>query len=78
MAQQIFTPMNNVFVSQPQTPQPTKQPLSGRFTQQSANNQSENNEDPMEVLGKLKKLLDAGLIKQAEYNAKKTEILSRM
>lgn len=35
-------------------------------------------EDPMETLGKLKKLLDAGLIEQAEYDAKKTEILSRM
>ena len=35
-------------------------------------------EDPMEVLGKLKKLLDAGLIEQAEYDAKKAEILSRM
>ena len=32
----------------------------------------------MEVLGKLKKLLDAGLIEQAEYDAKKAEILSRM
>lgn len=35
-------------------------------------------EDPMEVLGKLKKLLDAGLIEQSEYDAKKTEILSRL
>lgn len=34
--------------------------------------------DPMEVLGKLKKMLDAGLIEQAEYDAKKAEILSRM
>ena len=34
--------------------------------------------DPVEVLGKLKKLLDAGLIEQAEYDAKKAEILSRM
>lgn len=35
-------------------------------------------EDPVEVLGKLKKLLDAGLIEQAEYDAKKAEVLSRM
>ena len=35
-------------------------------------------EDPMEVLGKLKKMLDAGFITQAEYDAKKNEILSRM
>lgn len=35
-------------------------------------------EDPIEVLSKLKKLLDAGLIEQAEYDAKKADILSRM
>jgi hypothetical protein len=34
--------------------------------------------DPMEVLGKLKKMLDAGLIEQSEYNSKKAEILSKM
>ena len=35
-------------------------------------------EDPVEVLTKLKKMLDAGLIEQSEYDAKKAEILSRM
>lgn len=35
-------------------------------------------QDPMEVLGKLKKMLDAGLIEQAEYDAKKAEVLSKM
>lgn len=35
-------------------------------------------EDPVEVLQKLKKMLDAGLIEQAEYDAKKAEILKRM
>ncbi len=35
-------------------------------------------EDPMETLTKLKKMLDAGLIEQSEYDAKKAEILSRM
>jgi membrane protease subunit (stomatin/prohibitin family) len=35
-------------------------------------------EDPMEILTKLKSMLDAGLIEQSEYDAKKTEILSRM
>jgi ribosomal protein S19 len=35
-------------------------------------------DDPMAVLGKLKKMLDAGLIVASEYEAKKTEILSRM
>lgn len=34
-------------------------------------------EDPIEVLGKLKQLLDAGLITEDDYNAK-TEVLSRM
>ncbi len=35
-------------------------------------------EDPMDVLAKLKKMLDAGLIEQTEYDAKKADILSRM
>jgi hypothetical protein len=35
-------------------------------------------DDPMQVLGKLKQLLDAGLISQGEYEAKKTEVLGRM
>ncbi len=35
-------------------------------------------DDPMEVLGKLKKLLDAGLIEQSEYDAKKKEVLARL
>ena len=35
-------------------------------------------EDPLEVLTKLKKMLDAGLIEQSEYDQKKQEILSRM
>lgn len=35
-------------------------------------------EDAMETLSKLKKMLDAGLINQEEYDNKKAEILSRM
>ena len=35
-------------------------------------------EDPMQVLGKLKQLLDAGLINQAEFDTKKAEVLSRL
>ena len=35
-------------------------------------------EDETETLAKLKKMLDAGLIEQAEYENKKAEILSRM
>lgn len=34
--------------------------------------------DPMESLSKMKQLLDAGLIKQEQYDAKVTEILSRL
>lgn len=78
MAQQMFAPMTNSF-AQPQQP-PIQSTPSGRFTQQSAAPAQTQaaTEDPMEVLGKLKKLLDAGLIEQAEYDAKKAEILSRM
>ena len=78
MAQQMFAPMNNGVVSQQQTPIQNTPP--GRFTQQKSgtNSANEAKEDPIEVLGKLKKLLDAGLIEQAEYDAKKAEILSRM
>jgi hypothetical protein len=35
-------------------------------------------DDPMAVLGKLKKMLDAGLIEASEFETKKAEILSRM
>lgn len=78
MAQQMFAPMTNPY-AQPQQP-PVQTAPSGRFTQQSAvSPQTQSTaEDPMEVLGKLKRLLDAGLIEQAEYDAKKAEILSRM
>lgn len=76
MAQQMFAPMSNSCSQQQQAP--IQQTPSGRFTQQGAEVQSGATEDPMEVLGKLKKLLDAGLIEQAEYDAKKAEVLSRM
>jgi membrane protease subunit (stomatin/prohibitin family) len=35
-------------------------------------------DDPVAKLGKLKQMLDAGLITQEEYDAKKTDILSQM
>lgn len=71
-----------VFASQQPT-KTTQTTRSGRFTQKTANSATQNetnngSEDPMEVLGKLKEMLDAGLIEQAEYDAKKAEILSRM
>ena len=80
IAQQVFAPAQNGFASQQPT-NPTQNTPSGRFTQKSATPtpaNTANAEDPMEVLGKLKKLLDTGLIEQAEYDAKKAEILSRM
>ena len=78
MAQQMFAPMNPGFSTQPQ--QPVQTPQSGRFTQKGAAQPQGQPaaEDPLEVLSKLKKLLDAGLIEQAEYDAKKADILSRM
>ncbi len=53
----------------------------GNVSQQTLNNNGNGNapaEDPLETLTKLKKMLDAGLIEQSEYDAKKAEILSRM
>ena len=38
----------------------------------------EQKEDPIEVLQKLKKLLDSEIISQTEFDSKKTEILSKM
>ena len=79
IAQQVFAPAQNGFAPQQPT-NPTQNAPSGRFTQKSAApaTPAGNAEDPMETLGKLKKLLDAGLIEPAEYDAKKAEILSRM
>lgn len=79
IAQQVFAPAQNGFAPQQPT-NPTQNAPSGRFTQKNSTSVTPtvNAEDPMETLGKLKKLLDAGLIEQAEYDAKKTEILSRM
>lgn len=75
IAQQVFTPAGNNFGQQP-----VQQAPSGRFSQSPEQAQPAQpvHEDPMEVLSKLKKLLDAGLIEQAEYDSKKAEILSRM
>lgn len=40
--------------------------------------QSTTSEDPMEKLAKLKKMLDAGLIEQADFDSKKAEILANI
>lgn len=77
MAQQMFAPMaqTNLQPQQPVAPAP-----SGRFTQKSAVQVSPEKavEDPIEVLTKLKKMLDDRLIEQDEYDAKKQEVLMRM
>jgi membrane protease subunit (stomatin/prohibitin family) len=63
MAQQMFTPMQQQAPAQPAVPQP---PASG------------NADDPVAALKKLKEMLDLGLIEQAEFDVKKTEIMGRM
>lgn len=80
MANQMFAPMNQQTPQQPAQPsQPTS---SGRFAPKGSGaaqpSPQSPTEDPMETLGKLKNLLGAGLIEQAEYDAKKAEVLSRM
>ncbi len=82
MANQMFAPVTASTQPQTNPNSPTAAP-SGRFTQQSAvpsatPTSSSAVEDPVETLGKLKKLLDAGFIEQSEYDAKKAEVLSRM
>lgn len=80
MANQMFAPMNQQAPQQPV--QPSHPTPSGRFAPKGSGTAQSNTqssaEDPMETLGKLKKMLDAGLIEQEEYDAKKAEVLSRM
>ena len=74
MASQMFSPM------QQSTPSTAPKP-SGRFNQKTveANPATGGSiDDPVSTLKKLKDMLDLGLIEQTEYDAKKTEILSRM
>lgn len=76
MANQMFEPMHRNQTSENVIP---KTPKSSRFApKNNAVNTENSNEDPVEVLGKLKKMLDAGLIEQVEYDTKKMEILKRM
>lgn len=67
MAQQMFAPMPQA--APPRTPPPAGQPPAAGAAAA---------EDPVATLKKLKEMLDLGLIEQAEFNAKKTEIMSRM
>jgi len=73
MAQQMFNPM------QQQQASPTPHQPSGRFNQKSTETASNGSkDDPVESLKKLKEMLDLGLIDQAEFDTKKTEIMNRM
>lgn len=77
MATQMFEPMN----SQPQQPQQTTQ--ADRFSSKGINNvpgsqAAEAKQDPFEALTTLKKMLDAGLIDQSEYNMNKEAIMKKM
>ena len=56
----------------------SKAPRSSLFAPAPAQAPAPQADDPMEALTKLKKLFDAGLIEQAEFDAKKAEILSRL
>lgn len=80
MANQMFSPMNQQTLQQ--TAQPSQPIPSGRFTPKGSGTPQSSIqgsvEDPMETLGKLKKMLDAGLLEQSEYDAKKAEVLGRM
>ena len=50
----------------------------GELAKQTLSGGSGKSADPVEALGQLKKMLDAGLIDQTDYDGKKAEILSRM
>lgn len=83
MANQMFAPMSQGTPQNAPQQQPQATPAPGsRFAPKGATAPQTTPqspvEDPIEVLGKLKKMLDAGLIEQAEYDSKKQEILSRM
>ena len=83
MANQMFAPMGQGMSQNTPQQQPQATPVPGsRFAPKGATAPQtapqSPAEDPIEVLGKLKKMLDAGLIEQAEYDSKKQEILSRM
>jgi membrane protease subunit (stomatin/prohibitin family) len=76
MTQQMFTPMTNGFSQHAEDS--VRNVTSERFMQEGTVSTQENKEDPIEILGKLKQMLDVGLIDQAEYDEKKAEVLSRM
>ncbi len=76
VAQQTFAPMTG---NQPQQQTPFQSAPSGRYTQQGATTSVQPQQtDDEEVLAKLKRMLDAGLITREQYDAKVNEVLNRM
>ena len=78
-----FAQMATTAFSNPQQQQQPLQPQvfggQGRFGTGGATQQQQAAQpDPMESLSKMKQLLDAGLIKQEQYDAKVAEIMSRL
>lgn len=77
-AQMATTAFSNPQIQQP--PQPQGFGGQGRFGTGGAPQQhpASAQPDPMESLSKMKQMLDAGLIKQEQYDAKVAEIMSRL
>lgn len=81
MAQQMFDPLSrNPQQNAPFNAAQQNAPFNAAVRSEAAVAESDKPaaEDPVEVLTKLKKMLDAGLITQQEYDAKKADILKRM
>ena len=77
MANQMFAPMNPHQSSQQSPPTSSGSSESNGAGETPSSSQGAT-ADPMETLTKLKKMLEAGLIEQSEFDAKKAEILRRM
>ena len=77
----VFAQMASTAFGNPQPHQPPQSQGFGgqsRFGTNPQPQQPESRPDPMESLSKLKQLLDAGLIKQEQYDAKVAEVMSRL
>jgi len=74
MAQQIFTPMNNM-TNQPN--QPFQSTSSGEFTQKGSEPQA-NQKTKVERFKELKELFDVGALTEAEYEQKRKEIIDEV
>lgn len=74
MANQMFNPLSGETSKEVQKPKKR----SGRFVQNDDEKHVIGQEDPVEVLSKLKKMLDLGVISQDDYDKKKMEVLNRM